>query len=100
MDVVPRGFDWALEQLRNGARLQRRGWNGKGMWICLQKGYPAGIPVNKNTAEATGIQEGVIARFLPYIMLKVVSEDVAVFVPWVASHTDLLSRDWEFLVET
>jgi hypothetical protein len=29
-------FGWALRQLRTGQKVQRKGWNGKGMWLALQ----------------------------------------------------------------
>ena len=86
------GFGWALERLQSGARMARSGWNGKGMYIVLQRGYPDGIPINRNTAEATGIPEGTVCRFLPYIMMRTAD---GAFVPWLASQTDLLSTDWE-----
>ncbi len=85
------GFDVALFELRAGKKLKRAGWNGKGMFIVLQKGYPHGIPINRNTAEATGIAEGTVCRFLPYLMMKTADDS---FVPWLASQTDILAEDW------
>jgi hypothetical protein len=85
------GFDWALKTLKNGGKVQRSGWNGKGMWIVLQEAYPEGIPINANTAKATGIPEGTVCKFLPYIMMKTAQHD---FVPWLASQTDILATDW------
>jgi hypothetical protein len=84
-------FGEALRRLKAGKRVQRAGWNGKGMWVVFQKGYPGGIPINKNTAEATGIPEGTICRFDPYIMMKTATGS---FVPWLASQTDVLAEDW------
>jgi hypothetical protein len=87
----PADFGWALGMLRAGRRLQRAGWNGKGMWIALQKGYPDGIPINANTAEATGLPAGTVCKFLPYLMMRTATGD---FVPWLASQTDILAQDW------
>ncbi len=91
-------FGWALEQLRMGARVTRRGWNGKGMWLVFQKGYPDGIPINENTAQATGIPKGTVSVFLPYIMMKIATppEVLPAFVPWLASQTDVLAFDWGY----
>lgn len=86
-------FEWALQQLRMGKKVCRSGWNGKGMYLVLQKAYPDGIPINENTASATGLPRGQICRFLPYIMMKV-SGGSPTFVPWVASQTDILGADW------
>lgn len=85
------GFEYALGALKNGAQITRDGWNGKNMYIVLQKGYPDGIPINKNTAEATGLPEKYVCKFLPYVMMRTADES---FVPWIASQTDLLSEDW------
>ena len=67
------------------------GWNGKGMWIALQVGYPQGIPINKNTANAIGLPEGTVCKFLPYLMMRTATGE---FVPWLASQTDILADDW------
>lgn len=85
-------FGQALGALRSGVRVERDGWNGKGMFVVLQKGYPDGIGINANTAEATGIPEGTVCRFRPYLMMKTVDDE---FVPWVASQSDLLAEDWQ-----
>ncbi len=87
------GFEWALTQLRQGARVSRDGWNGRDMWIVLQKGYPDGIPINQNTAEATGIPQGTVIKFLPYLMMRTSDRS---FVPWTASQTDILATDWQY----
>lgn len=87
-------FSEALRYVKDGAKISRQGWNGKGMYVVFQKGYPNGIPVNANTAEATGMVEGTVARFLPYLMMKTAAAD-ATFVPWLASQTDILADDWE-----
>jgi Protein of unknown function (DUF2829) len=87
-------FGLALNALKQGKHIARRGWNGKGMYLAYQKGYPDGIAINRNTAEATGILEGTRCYFLPYIMMKVVASEPT-FVPWLASQTDVLAEDWE-----
>lgn len=78
--------------MMSGQRVARAGWNGKGMYLAYQKAYPQGIPINKNTAEATGIPEGTVCKFLPYVMMKTADGS---FVPWLCSQTDLLAEDWE-----
>ena len=84
-------FSNALDLLKEGKKIARKNWNGKGMYLVFQKGYPDGIPINANTAGATGITEGTICRFRPYIMMFTAQRD---FVPWVASQSDLLEDDW------
>jgi hypothetical protein len=85
-------FGLALRWLKAGKKVCRSGWNGKGMWLVYQKAYPDGIPINQNTAEATGLPQGTVCKFLPYIMMKTVGD---AFVPWLASQTDVLAEDWE-----
>lgn len=84
-------FGGALAALRAGHRVARDGWNGRGMFVVLQKGYPDGIAINANTAEATGVPQGTVRVFRSYLMMQTVDRE---FVPWVASQTDLLATDW------
>ena len=51
-------FGEAVRRLKAGQKVTRKGWNGKGMFVVYQKGYPQGIPCNKQTAEAWGLNEG------------------------------------------
>lgn len=73
-EKAPMNFGQALEVLKNGGKVWRSGWNGKGMWICLQKPDAS----SKMT--------------LPYIYMKTADDQL---VPWLASQTDLLSEDWQ-----
>lgn len=84
-------FSSALLELKDGARVARTGWNGAGMFVVLQAGYSDGIAINANTAEATGLEEGTVCRFRPYLMMRTAD---GAFVPWLASQSDLLEDDW------
>lgn len=84
-------FGQALSAVRGGQRIARSGWNGNDMFVVYQAGYPDGIPINANTARATGIPEGTVLAFRPYLMMRTAQGD---FVPWVASQTDILADDW------
>lgn len=66
-------FSEALDYLKNGSKIAREGWNGKGMYLALQK------PDENSKMKR------------PYIYI-VPSEEFVV--PWVASQADLLSEDW------
>jgi hypothetical protein len=83
---------WAVQSMRAGCKVQRQGWNGKGLYVVFQKAYPEGIPINKNTAEATHQPEGTVCKFLPYVMMCTAD---GTFVPWLCSQTDLLAVDWQ-----
>ena len=84
-------FSEALEDVKKGYAITRRGWNGANQFVVFQKGYPDGIAINKNTSEALGIAEGTIVKFQPYLMMKN-AQDMCV--PWLASQGDLLAEDW------
>lgn len=88
-------FQYALTKMRDEKRkLQRKGWNGKNMYVFYQHGYPTGIPINKNTAEAIGEPEGTLRCFAPYLMMKTADDT---FVPWTISQTDVLAEDWQIV---
>lgn len=84
-------FANALELAINGSRITREGWNGKGMFVVYQKAYPDGIPCNKQTAEAWGIEEGSLFRCEPYLQIKTADNTHAM---WVPSIRDILANDW------
>ena len=56
-----------------------------------QKGYPQGIPCNKQTAEAWGMREGELFRCEPYLQISTVDGSHAM---WVPSIRDCLADDW------
>lgn len=66
-------FGRALQILKDGGRVARDGWNGKGMWLALQ--------VPDEHSKMT----------LPYIYMSTAQGDL---VPWLASQTDVLADDW------
>lgn len=85
-------FGQAVESLRNGKRVSRTGWNGKGMSVAMQKGYPKGIPCNAQTAKAWGMQEGDLFKCRPYLQMRCAD---GTFQMWLASQSDILAEDWE-----
>ena len=85
-------FGQAIEAAKGGKRITRQGWNGKGMFVVYQKGYPNGIPCNKQTAEAYGYQEGEPFIVRPYLQMRCSIGD---HVNWLPSQSDILADDWE-----
>lgn len=81
----------AVSAMKNGHRVARIGWNGRGMWICYHPGYPGGVPIGTTEATATGLELGTVCRILPYILMYTADRAL---VPWLASQTDLLAEDW------
>lgn len=88
-------FGLAIEAMKQGRRVTRRGWNGKNMSVAYQKGYPDGIPCNENTARAWGMEVGELFKCRPYLQLRCADGS---FQMWVASQSDILADDW-YIVE-
>lgn len=84
-------FSEALSCLKDGYKLARKGWNGNGMFVVYQKGYPDGIPCNKQTAEAWGLNEGDLFKCEPYLQIRTAKGSHAM---WVPSIGDILASDW------
>ncbi len=72
-------FAVAIRELKEGNKVARSGWNGKGLWLELQR-------PNAHSKMT-----------LPYIFISY-PEDAqntpGARVPWLASQTDLLADDW------
>lgn len=92
--IVGMNFGLAIEAAKQGKKITRRGWNGKGMWVICRSGYPDSIPCNKNTADAVGIPEGTLFKVRPYLQMKCVDDT---FQMWLASQSDILAEDWEIV---
>ena len=84
-------FGEAIRRLKSGQRVTRKGWNGRGLFVVYQKGYPQGIPCNKQTADAWGMNEGDLFRCEPYLQINTVDGSHAM---WVPSIRDCLADDW------
>lgn len=83
------GFSAALCMIRDGHKVARQGWNGKGMFLFLVPGSRFTV----NRPPLLGIYpEGTVIDYRPHIDMKTAQGDV---VPWVASQSDLLSDDWD-----
>ncbi len=73
--LITDGFDFgmALQCMKEGRSVTRKGWNGPGQSLHLQTPDEG----SKMT--------------LPYIYIQTVQGDL---VPWLASQTDMLATDW------
>lgn len=91
LNITTFTFGEAISRLKRGQKVARKGWNGKGMFIVYQKGYPQGIPCNKQTAEAWGLNEGDSFICNPYLQIRQVDGSYSM---WVPSIGDCLAEDW------
>lgn len=83
-------FGVAIMNLKEGRRVARNGWNGKGMYLYYvpAAAYPPSTDVAR---EAFG---GEPVPYGAYIAMKTAQGNV---VPWLASQTDMLAEDWIIL---
>lgn len=88
MEIVKNNLNFgeALEALKQGRKVSRLGWNGKGMWLGLVEPYTS---MKLSDEQVDPVTEG--ATLLPYIGMKTADNG---FVPWLASQTDILADDW------
>lgn len=81
-------FSQALDSIKDGRRVARAGWNGKGMFVFLVPGSTFQV----NRAPLLGIYpEGTIVNYRAHIDMRTADGQI---VPWLASQTDLLAEDW------
>lgn len=101
MEKEVRDFGSAIKALKEGYKVAREGWNGKGMFLWLNKGS---YPYNQNRTDndfnrTEGIDKnlfnlgdaGTVIR-LPNINMT--SATGSTVTGWLASQTDMLAEDW------
>lgn len=82
-------FSQALNHIKNGAKMQRAGWNGKGMFVFLVPGSTFIV----NRPPLLGIYpEGTEITYHAHIDMKTADGQI---VPWLCSQTDMLAEDWQ-----
>ena len=112
-DCTAMSFGNAIHAMKQGKRVARAGWNGKGMFIYLNKGSfdhgmlgfdPGEDPRPDHPSTIDGISlglftsgdHGTVTR-LPNINMR--SASGATVIGWLASQTDMLADDWMILGE-
>lgn len=88
-------FGQAIESLKQGKRVARQGWNGKGMFLFL---LPAGtVPtkaIHDPTLREVIEQEIGGETFEALGSIRMFTADKKILTGWLASQTDMLSNDW------
>ncbi|CAG9702593.1 hypothetical protein CNEO_170045 [Clostridium neonatale] len=86
MERTEFNFGDAINVLKVGGKVARKGWNGKGMFLKLvpNEFYDVGVSIVERDCEG----------LLPWIGMKTAEN---MFVPWLASQTDMLAEDWEII---
>lgn len=81
-------FGEAIKNLKNGRKVARQGWNGKGMFLFLVSGSTFKV----NRPPLLGIYpEGTEINYHAHVDMK--TSD-GMIVPWLCSQTDMLAEDW------
>jgi hypothetical protein len=83
-------FGHALLLLKQGKKVARSGWNGKGMWLILTPGRVVETLEPNSFYDKCGFQAPV--TITGHIDMK--AADGSMVVGWLASQTDMLSDDW------
>lgn len=81
-------FGDALKELERGNLVAREGWNGKNMFLFLVPGSRFTVnraPLNEIYPEGTEI------NYHAHIDMRTSDGTI---VPWLASQTDVLAKDW------
>lgn len=84
-------YSEALQRIKNGQRLARSGWNGKGMFVFLVPGSM--FKVNREPLLSI-LGEGTEVTYRAHIDIKNADGSIAV---WTPSITDQMAEDWELV---
>jgi len=90
-------FESALSELKQGYKLARAGWNGKGMWIALGEGSTA-LSADKfwNVhSKAHAVSMGGSCTVAKYIIFKDAHDNIQM--GWQPSQADMLAEDWSIV---
>lgn len=84
-------FGQALEELKQGGKVAREGWNGKGMFIFLQEGshISSDDARNRHLSEMGSMD----IEIKSHIDMK--AADGSVTIGWNPSQVDILAEDWQ-----
>ena len=73
-EITEFDFGYALDLLKDGKKTARRGWNGKGLYIEMEKG-----------------RDYKFSDLNPFLVIK---NNLNSFNTWVPSISDLMAEDW------
>jgi Protein of unknown function (DUF2829). len=105
-------FGQAIESIKHGQLVTRKGWNGKGMFIFMRpadklhvkfvakeiKSLPQRVKdyYSQDCVDEKGnpikLEEEDVVKFTAYICLK--AADGTIVNGWLASQSDILANDW------
>ncbi|MDR2001728.1 MAG: DUF2829 domain-containing protein [Prevotella sp.] len=107
-------FGEALEAVKRGSRIARKGWNGKGIFVFMRpadelhvgfvakqiKSLPQSVKdyyyrdcLDSDGNEITDLPADDVVKFTAYLCMK--AADGTIVNGWLASQTDMLAEDWQ-----
>lgn len=89
-------FGQAIEALKRGEKVTRKGWNGHGMFLWLKpatmvKAEWCHDPMLKDIVEEYGGEVPALGTICMFTAQR------EILTGWLASQTDMLSEDWEII---
>lgn len=81
-------YSVALQALKDGKRVAREGWNGKGMFVLLIRGEAVAQAIQERYGNDQPVEVN------NFTMLRGVDGKLST---WVPSSTDQLAEDWVIL---
>lgn len=92
-------FGEAIEYARNGKRIAREGWNGRGMYVYMTEGrtIPTDVWVARLPSQETTEAEKERGHIIVGDHLDMMSAQGVRIIGWLASQTDMLADDWYVL---
>lgn len=102
MERTQLNFGDALNVLKVGGKVARKGWNGKGMFLYLTKG--SNVPFDNLKKETKGhLKDSAVCQpkyngavcISSHIDMK--AADGSITIGWAPSQVDMLAEDWEVI---
>ena len=94
-------FGLAIEALKKGCRVARKGWNGKGMWLYLSPGRRL-FYTDLEESTKRGFRGSLSVDKEGYLTINthidMKAADGSAVIGWLASQADMLADDW-YIVE-
>lgn len=98
--IVEGSFEWALMFLKNGSRIARKGWKGKGMFLYLTTG--SNIKSENMKPETRynlyGDPDNIINETIKinsHIDMRTANGSITI--GWNPSQVDMMTNDWEII---
>jgi len=89
-------FGLAIEAMKKGLKVHRKGWNGKNMWLIMVPSTPNKVPFMEGTPyrDAGLVRPTQIDAHIDMYTAKGTMQP-----GWLASQNDMLAEDWGIILD-